>query len=43
MPLGHLVRKLVSVHQMPLGWSHAEVAEEVLYGEEEKSEEVRSA
>ena len=43
LPLGHLGRKLVSVHQMPLGWSHAEAAEEVLYGEEEKSEEVRIA
>ena len=43
LPLGHLVRKLVPVHQMPLGWSHAEVVEEVLDGEEEKSEEVRIA
>ena len=43
LPLGHLVRKLVPVHQMLLGWSHAEVAEEGLDGEEEKSEEVRIA
>ena len=42
LPLGHLVSQLVSVHQMPLGWSHAEVAEEVSCGEE-KSEEVRIA
>ena len=43
LPLGHLVRKLVPGHQVPLDWSHAEVVVEVSDGEEEKSEEVRSA
>ena len=40
LPLRHLVSQLVPVHSKPLGWSHVEVAEEVLCGDE-KSKEVR--